>query len=1205
MTCKVKHVIVVPYISGSFLRPTFLLNPAQFCLYGGNGLIGFDANHTCVVFSLYQIDVIEIGGCPMINNHVAGYPQLKIALESAEKIVYLMGAGASMALGEHRNSWGAWLNAGREMLIPEQQTAFDELLGDWSTDALISAASYVLKMLKANGHYEQFMNKTIGTQHPAEQTLMDAVRKIWRAGDLVATTNYDLLLEKTIGAAYVTYEQPGEILSVIKGTADNKVIHLHGVYDQEAGQDSIIADGEQYRSILENAGAQFIQNLLSTYPIIIVGCGGTVSDPNLSGFMQFVVDKLGLDIPYFYLMKEGDTPPVLPANAVLVYYGTDHADLPAFMEEISAYRLRDRSEVKQLIQINPYEVPRRVVSAFGRMHFSNCFNDFVGKQDEMQMLNAFLQADESILWWSVLGEGGIGKSRLLLEWLRALPANWFGFFARKDVEMFAKFVPFTDTVIVLDYILGQEEICAKLIAVLMEQFCESHHRLRLVLVERKQDDSADNWLSKLAGALEIQDHLRFEQYQYINGAISGDDAAMLCLGALKEADEVCYVKDYLQAYMTAFMPQNDTYHRIMADLQNVSKRVVHDYRNALEEPFRRPLYLSIFTEVWINREGAIEIRGVKQLLQVYFEREIERWTVLLREDALVNSYLKLLAMACVLGHFNITDVHGENYLREDCVLLSEFLDGKNDSVRKQGIFYDLFVWEDELEEYDIEDTGSVFLHAYKELDMSADEKLAFSAPYIKLDADPEEMFLQMLKGAGGLTEEEQIRLEELHEENRKKAEELPDFAWIIEPVLPDIIKAYVVLYVVKERDLVRFTKLARANSVFGLSEFLQRAIEDWPEEDLFQKMMVIPPKNELDYFEFYVSLLANARQVSDFRPVEKELIDTNATIIYARYEMELWYRIAIVLTERGDWQRLLESAENYIEYAKETFDHPKVKERLTDVLSAYALGLHNAEEADKFGHFLDGCDSLYEVYEDKRQLALFCVDNRGKLLHLRRYLSQPELMENEWNVIVKYMLEHKDDREICLCAITIANEFYDGIRRYGINERQCVEDLVQNLEDLYITQPVVEVAELLALSTANMCFLRIKDGEGYCDSLFEKIKGYLRVFPQSRRIRSAYATVCAEKYARDFNRFRDVPPKIMGRLKKWSDQYPDEIEFREAYFHILLAHLEYAQAHEMKAEEKRTFHEMEQLARSANYDQYLEENQLQKDVELLRDIWDY
>ena len=95
----------------------------------------------------------------MINNHVAGYPQLKIALESAEKIVYLMGAGASMALGEHRNSWGAWLNAGREMLIPEEQTAFDELLGDWSTDALISAASYALKMLKANGHYEQFMKK--------------------------------------------------------------------------------------------------------------------------------------------------------------------------------------------------------------------------------------------------------------------------------------------------------------------------------------------------------------------------------------------------------------------------------------------------------------------------------------------------------------------------------------------------------------------------------------------------------------------------------------------------------------------------------------------------------------------------------------------------------------------------------------------------------------------------------------------------------------------------------------------------------------------------------------------------------------------------------------------------------------------------------------------------------------------------------------
>lgn len=1148
----------------------------------------------------------------MINNHLTNYPQLTTVLESGEKIVYLCGAGASMALGNHRNSWGAWLNVGREMLASERKVVFDKLLGNRSPDALINTASYVLAQLKGSGQYESFMNETIGALRPAEQTLMDAVRKLWRAGDLVATTNYDLLLEKSIGTAYATYEQPGEILSIIKGTADNKVIHLHGVYDLSAGIDNIIADGEQYRGILENAGAQFVQNLLSTYPIIIVGCGGTVSDPNLSGFMQFMVDKLGLDIPYFYLMKEGDTPPALPSNAVPIYYGTDYSDLPPFMEEISAYRLRNRSEVRDLIQIDPYEAPFKVPSAFGRMHFSNRFNDFIGRQDELRMLDAFLQTDRPILWWGVLGEGGIGKSRLILEWLRMLPVNWFGFFARKDAKQFARFVPFTDTVIVLDYILGQEEQCARLVAELMNQFSGSHYKLRIVFVERKQDDSIDNWLSKLTDILETQDRLLLDANRYLNGATSSDDASMLCLGALNEADETCYVKEYLRAYIGAFMPQDDASSGILSDIENVSSRIVCDYKEALGELYRRPLYLNIFTEVWINREGAVEIHSVKQLLQVYFEREIERWKVLLCEDALVNSYLKLLAVACVLGHFNITDVKGKNYLREDCVYLSKFLDGRNNFVGKQDVFYDLFVQENEPEEHedwdgdhDIEDAEPVFLRAYQKLDMSADEKLAFSAPYIKLDADPEELFLQIQKEAGDLTKEEEMRLEELHEENKRKAEEHPDFAWVIEPKFPDIIKEYVALYVVKDRDIVRFTKLARANSVFGLGEFLQRATEDWPEEELFQKMMVIPPKDVFDYFEFYFPLLANARRVIDYRPVEKELINTDATIVFAQYEMELWYRIAIVLTERGDWERLLESAENFIKYAREAFDYPKVQERLTEVLNAYAVGLHNAEEADKLGKFLDSCDGLYEVYEDKRKLALFCVEERGYLLHLRRYLNQPELIENEWNVVKKYMMAHKDDREICRGSITVANEFFEVLRRHGIHEQQCTEDFVMKLEELFVTQPLVEVAELLAVSTANLYMLHIKNDGEHSDNPFEKIRGYLHAFPRSRRVRSAYATVCAEKYTKGFNQFRDVPPKIMNRLKHWYKQYSDEIEFRESYFQLLWAHLEYTRTHGMRAEEMRTFHEMEQLAKSANYDEYLEENRLQKKVELLQILYRY
>ena len=124
-----------------------------------------------------------------------------------------------------------------------------------------------------------------------DRTFQDALQKIWRAGDLIATTNYDLQLEETVGSTGISYTTPADILSVIRGKTGNKVIHLHGRYDRENGIDDIIADGPQYQSILDNSGAQFIQNLLSTYPIVIVGCGGTVEDNTITGRQDICSSK--------------------------------------------------------------------------------------------------------------------------------------------------------------------------------------------------------------------------------------------------------------------------------------------------------------------------------------------------------------------------------------------------------------------------------------------------------------------------------------------------------------------------------------------------------------------------------------------------------------------------------------------------------------------------------------------------------------------------------------------------------------------------------------------------------------------------------------------------------------------------------------------------------------------------------------------------
>lgn len=675
----------------------------------------------------------------------------------------------------------------------------------------------------------------------------------------------------------------------------------------------------------------------------------------------------------------------------------------------------------------------------------------------------------------------------------------------------------------------------------------------------------------------------------------------------------------------------------LADLDAVGETIQALFRSALKEPYWRPLYLSMFIEVWVNRAGAVDITGAKQLLRAYLEKETGRWKVLLKDGHLMNSYLRLLAMACVTEQFNITDVSGENCLQEDCDRLSAFLDEQDRCPGTQSVFADLFVWQDELEAFEPED-GLLFrlLDQFSqggaptlaedpapdgvispeedpapdetpsgEKPTLQDEAFAFLAPYIKLEADPEEFYLCLLNGAGALSEEESRRLAELREERIRKTAEFPDYAWIIAPAFPDIIREYLVLHVVKPREAVPFTRLARANSVYSLGQFLTRAIEDWPGEPLFQKMLETPPRDALDYFEFYIPWLADAREIPDFSTLEDILLQGEGTLPFARYEMELWGRIAIVLTERENWDRLLDSAGRFIQYVLETYDHPKVRERAAEILEGYAVGLHNAAEAEKLAQFLDSCDELARDHPDMPGLALFCCDNRARLIHLRRYLNREEVVEQDWAAIASYLSSHLEDRDVCLRGIEAAEEYFTTLQRSGADIYRPTRELAALLERVYTQHPIPKAAEQLAVVTANLYMYTLQRTQDHSEELFQKLQQIFKRFSGSKRIRSAYASVCGKMYAAREKRTRDVPSKLMGKLKKWSAQYHDDIEFQEALFDVTLYHLTYAQGQGLRTEELRAFHELERIAKTANYAVYLEENTLLPRVEQLRQLFGY
>lgn len=1134
---------------------------------------------------------------------VEHYPQLLSAVTQSEKIVYLCGAGASMSLGEHQLSWTRWLLAGKSYLTETEQTELEQRIGNWTTAELIDAATYLLAGLKASGNYHDFMDRTIASVHPVNKTFCEALQKIWRAGDLIITTNYDMQIEEAVGGAGISYTTPADILSVIRAKSANKVIHLHGRYDRENGADDIIADGPQYQSILDNSGAQFIQNLLSTYPIVIVGCGGTVEDPNLAGFLSFAAEKLGTsDIPHFYLMKKGDTAPPLPRNAVILFYGDDYTDLPEFLQELSLLRLQQRVRLRPLISVNPYQERKPVTSAFGRMHFANGFLKFTGRETELAALNRFLEEEPDFLWWTILGEGGMGKSRLALEWLRKLPAHWFGYFAKKNADAVCDFPPFTDTVVIFDYVLGQEQPCAETIAAYLESFANTPYKLRILLLERREQTTEDDWLLRMKRAMSSEARLEFEAGSYREQPLS--------LGALGEQDALEYTENYLENYLpllktTAFITDCRN-HR-----QRTAEEIQKTYHDSMAPDCDRPLYLSIYIEVWLSKEGHLRLNSTEELLSEYLNKEKKRWSVQLGRDDLVDSYLRVLAVACAIDSFNLTDRHGDDYLEDDCRKLIQYFDEQSARPGAENLFRELYTRMDTLIENgdDAEDSIPELLYHPEKLEqkgkveaaemvrsLGEEARLGYMASYAKLDANLDEMYLWMLVNTGIATPEQEQRAQELHEAEQKRVAALPQHAWIVEPVLPDIIREYIVSYAINERDIERFARLARANSVMGLAHFIALALEDWPDNQKLQKLAVTPPSEVLNYFEYYVGLLPNLRAVQDLWAVEEALLQSEP--FYAGYALEIWRRIAITLTERRDTERLYESSVRFLTYLQKTAKKRTITKEAVDVLEAYCVGLHNAEEVEKYSRLLEQCSEFAKELRELPEIGEFCCSNYANLQHLKLYEDRKADLQPEWERIAELLRQWEYPENLCRLSLATAQEAIRYlVKKQDLSRLQYLQSLTHTI---YGKTNLCEAAEAESLCIANLVAFRKKvDSKQY-----EIIQQYQKEFSQSKAIQMSYISVSDLFYAQTAD-YKKVPDAVLRLAKEWAERYPEDIEFPEGYFRLLLSGLFYARAHDLRNEQRRLFREMKRIAENTDDSEYEERSQMLETLHSLQALYGY
>lgn len=1039
---------------------------------------------------------------------------LSLLQSQQTRIVFLFGSGMSLALSKSARTWPGWLKEGRNYLPPSDTAYFDTSFDESSADGLIQSAGMLIQLLKRNSSYQRYMHDTIESIRPTNPALQEVLIKLNRCGDLFATTNYDSLLEQSVGISGVTYEEPESILKILKDDMDRCVIHLHGIYADDGRWDNIIADSAQYETILGNQGAQFLQQLIGTCPIVMVGCGNTVSDPNLHGFLSFAQKHLKSDIPCFYLHKDGEDLSGLPKHCIPVCYGPEYSDLLPFIEEAASVRVQNKLE-SEICLFNPYHLGRLTSTSYGRLHFVNLFASFVGRDEELQYLDDFLNDPMQYAWWTVIGPGGIGKSRLVLEWLRRLPSNWYGIFVDpRQVKEIKGFELFSNTVFIFDYIIGNEDYIS--IAISTLQKWTAKYKLRILFLERSLDQDSIGWIHTIKTGLNSADHTLFEKGAYAK-------ADFLMVSPLKPADEQSYVMDYLSRYLDQCVEES-VKNKYAPRRTEMAQQISRSFRADLQEAFWTPLYMSIFIELWIYHDGNPCVHTAKELLERYIEKEESRWKELLGTDELIYAYAKALTLACMLDRYCVSIPYG--FKNDEIGALDQYLTSRRTPGRKGRDWSQLFIRE-----------------------CGADELKSLSG------------ITGMDIVFGGIFDGRTFR---------DKPVEVPerDEYYVLEPEYPDVLKEFLVSYYLKPSEVASFVKVVRkldpaANKTVI---FLSRAIKDFPEEDRFGKIMTAKPETFHEHHAFLYTMILSERTTwfPNLDAIESILLESQSSAyVKTDTEVALWGMLAECLIFKKDGERLSKFGMDFFQYLNAR-RRTTVMLYADAVFSCYSKGFFMLKDQKSLESYTKKLDQLEPPYhycvmtsEMRRRVDQVLLSSRIKAhwVLLRMLLLKEDLngVEHEFQMFRRICKPIIHNQAVTTYYIDILELILHlWANRPKIPRPETAHEVLLDLERIYAAEKMERTAA--ALSTAYLMEYwkyqyktpGINEKE-VCFQHFQAVKKLLRAYPKNTQILINYLNLLCIRIDYSKERFAIVSKKDWNLFEKLSRLRPDCLELMSYY----------------------------------------------------------
>lgn len=542
------------------------------------------------------------------------------------ELVYIFGTGISSALTGKPYGWGKWIENGISRIADGKMRddLKERLKVDWSTDNMIKIVGEVLPIIRKEGSYFKWMQDSFETNHVTDYDLAKTIRKLFILNDVIATTNYDRLIEEAADVGSLTYEQPDLVFELLKYKKMKSVLHLHGMFDSSKGIDNIIASKEQYYSIIDNEGVQFLQNILGTRTVIFIGCGQTTEDANISRLIEFSGKWLKRGATHYYLYDKEHPVKNLPGNIIPIAYGDTYRALPQYLEDLINTRIASKIESQRIVGRTIWTDKFKDIYGLSEFHYTSEYLKFCGRKKELGQIRGFLENDADFRWWAVTGQAGAGKSRLVYELLHHMPKGYFGFFVNQyagetDADAF---IPFSDTLAVFDYVKGNEkrisDIVIRLRKVFNDEDC-SGYKLRILFIERENLTISGSWYYSLEQSFPYYDRADFRASEY-NPSLYVKDHDFIYLDDLDDEAVVNLIGDICRKKS---MPK---------DLAR-DQKLRDDYARKFEQMRFRPLFLQIYVQSWIDngREDA-GYRSYGEIIDGILDKEREHWVKALDGD---------------------------------------------------------------------------------------------------------------------------------------------------------------------------------------------------------------------------------------------------------------------------------------------------------------------------------------------------------------------------------------------------------------------------------------------------------------------------------------------------------------------------------------------------------------------------------------------